>query len=106
MLTTNSISIRFSSELQFEKFSFKSQNISYSEVMNYLNQRKKIQLEKERTTRPDKIDKVDKILLINLDKNGEEITENSGMIEANTKILVKRLPMRELEALEVDYNQM
>lgn len=50
------------------------------------------------------MDKVDKILLINLDKNGEEITENSGMIEANTKILVKRLPMRELEPLEVDYN--
>jgi hypothetical protein len=61
-------------------------------------------LEKERTTRPEKMDKVDKILLINLDKNGEEITENSGMIEANTKILVKRLPMRELEPLEVDYN--
>ena len=74
--------------------------------MSYLNKRKKIQLDKEKTTRPDKIDKVDKILLINIDKSGEEITENSGMIDANTKILVKRLPMRELVAIEVDYNQM
>jgi hypothetical protein len=32
-----------------------------------------------------------------------EITEKSGMIEANTKIIVKRLPMKESEPIELEY---
>ena len=49
-------------------------------------------------------DKIDRILLINLDKD-EEITEKQ-MIEANTKILVRRMPMKKMDPIEVSYNQM
>lgn len=45
-------------------------------------------------------------MILNLDKNNEEITEKSDMIEANTKILVKRLPMKLVEPIQVHYNQM
>lgn len=71
--------------------------------MKELNKRKRIHLntEKDRLTR---FDKIDSIQLLNLDKNNEEICDKSEMIEANTKILVKRLPMRMLEPMEVSYN--
>ena len=104
-LITNSIQFRFSSEATFEKLLFQSQNISYTEVMKELSHRKKIHL----NTDMDKLkrsDKIDNIQLINLDKNGQEINDKSEMIEANTKILVKRLPMKILEPMEVSYNQM
>lgn len=73
--------------------------------MKELNRRKKIHLntEKDKLTR---IDKIDNVQLLNLDKNLEEITDKSEMIEANTKILVKRLPMKMMESMEVSYNQM
>lgn len=32
-----------------------------------------------------------------------EVTDKSGMIEANSKLLVRRLPMKELEPIELDY---
>ena len=47
-------------------------------------------------------DKIDRILLINLDKD-EEITEKQ-MIEANTKILVRRMPLKKMDPIEVSYN--
>jgi hypothetical protein len=61
--------------------------------MKELSNRKKIHLntEKDKLTR---YEKIDQIQILNLDKNNEEITEKSEMIEANTKILVKRLPMK------------
>ena len=38
-------------------------------------------------------------------QSGEvEITEKSGMIEANTKVVVRRVPMKEVEPIEIDYN--
>jgi hypothetical protein len=42
---------------------------------------------------------------MNVDKN-EEITRESGMIEANTKIEVIREPWKRLDAIMVQYNQM
>lgn len=42
-----------------------------------------------------------------MDKGGEEIIDKSGnLIEANTKIIVRRLPMKELDPIELSYNQM
>ena len=41
-----------------------------------------------------------------MDKNGEEITKESGMIEANTKIEVIREPWKRLDPIMVSYNQM
>lgn len=60
--------------------------------------------ERDRAT---KADKLDKVILINLDRGGEEIVDKSGnLIEANTKVVVKRLPMREHSPIEKSYNQM
>ena len=103
-LTKNFIQIRFASEQQFERFSLKGQSISYNEVMQKLNQKKKISLntEKDKILKPDKIDRIQ---LLNLDKDCEEINEKE-MIEANTKILVKRLPMKLIDPIQVSYNQM
>ena len=57
--------------------------------------------------RATKADKIDKTILINLDRGGEEIIDKSGiLIEANTKVVVKRLPMREHSPIEKSYNQM
>lgn len=40
-----------------------------------------------------------------LTQHGEiEITDRSGMIEANTKVVVRRVPMKEVEPIEIDYN--
>ena len=103
-LTENFIQIRFASEQQFERFVLKGQSISYNEVMQKLNQKKRISLitEKDRILRADKIDRIQ---LLNLDKDCEEINEKQ-MIEANTKILVKRMPMKVMDAISVSYNQM
>ena len=59
-LTKNFIQVRFASEQQFERFSLKGQSISYNEVMQKLNQKKKISLntEKDKILKPDKIDKI------------------------------------------------
>ena len=60
--------------------------------------------DRDRATKPDKLDK---IILLNLDKGGEEIIDKSGnLIEANTKVIVRRLPMKELDPIELSYNQM
>jgi len=71
--------------------------------MKELNHRKKIHLntEKDKLTR---IEKIDHVQLLNLDKGCQEITEKSDMIEANTKILVKRLPMKIVDPILVQYN--
>jgi len=105
MLSENSIQFRFASESTFDRIFFKSQNISYNEVMKELHRRKKIHLntEKDKLTR---VEKIDNVQLLNLDKGGQEITEKSEMIEANTKILVRRLPMKIVEPMLVNYNQM
>ena len=88
-LTTNSILIRFESEQVFEKFVFKGQTNSYQEVFkDFLVKKKKLQMptDRDKATKPDKLDK---IILINLDKGGEEIVDKSGnLIEANTKVVV------------------
>ena len=40
-----------------------------------------------------------------MDKGGEEIIDKPGnLIEANTKIIVRRLPMKELDPIELSYN--
>lgn len=60
-LQKNSIQIRFSSEAQFERYNFHSQNISYEEVMKeFLTNRKKLQIptDRDRQTRVDKIDRI------------------------------------------------
>ena len=36
-------------------------------------------------------------------QNEVEINEKSGMIEGNSKIIVKRLPMKEVPPIEIDY---
>lgn len=60
--------------------------------------------ERDRAT---KADKLDNVILVNLDKGGEEIEDKSGnLIEANTKVMVKRLPMRVHSPIEKSYNQM
>ena len=71
--------------------------------MKELHRRKKIHLntEKDKLTR---VEKIDNVQLLNLDKGSQEITEKSEMIEANTKILVKRLPMKVVEPMLVHYN--
>ena len=52
--------------------------------------------------RQTKIDKLDKIMLINLDRGGEEILDKTDeMIEANTKVLIRRVPMKEMEPIEL-----
>ena len=58
MTSINCIQFRFSSESTFERLFFKSQNISYNEVMKELSNRKKIHLntEKDKLTRYEKID--------------------------------------------------
>ena len=33
-----------------------------------------------------------------------EITDKSGMIEANTKLMVRRVPYKEWETIEMDYH--
>ena len=33
-----------------------------------------------------------------------EITEKSGMIDANTKVMVRRVPYKECEPIELDYH--
>lgn len=71
--------------------------------MKELSKRKNIHLNTERD-RLMRFDKIDHIQLLNIDKNYEEITDKSEMIEANTKILVKRLPMRILDTIMVSYN--
>jgi hypothetical protein len=73
--------------------------------MKELNQRKKIHLntEKDKLTR---IEKIDNVVLLNYDKGCAEITDSKEMIEANTKIIVRRLPMKELDPILVSYNQM
>lgn len=106
-LSTNSILIRFESEHTYEKFVFKGQTNSYQEVFkDFLVKKKKLTLptDRDRATKPDKLDK---IILINMDKGGEEIVDKSGnLIEANTKVIVRRLPMKELDPIELSYNQM
>lgn len=71
-------------------------------MMN-LNKYKKIHFNTD-NDKIQKADKIDRIKLINLDKNGEEITKESGMIEANTKIEVVREPWKKLDAIMVSYN--
>ena len=37
-------------------------------------------------------------------KTGQvEITDKSGMIEANTKVVVRRVPLKECEPIKLDY---
>ena len=105
MLVENFIQYRFASENKYSKIVFKSQNISYHEVMMNLNKYKKIHFNTD-NDKIQKADKIDRIKLINLDKNGEEITKESGMIEANTKIEVIREPWKKLDPIMVSYNQM
>ena len=70
-----------------------------------LNKYKKIHFNTD-NDKIQKADKIDRIKLINLDNNGEEITKESGMIEANTKIEVVREPWKKLDTIMVSYNQM
>jgi hypothetical protein len=72
-------------------------------MMN-LNKFKKIHFNTD-NDKIQKADKIDRIKLMNVDKN-EEITRESGMIEANTKIEVIREPWKRLDAIMVQYNQM
>jgi hypothetical protein len=106
-MTTNKIYIRFQSEQKFEEFKFSGENISCKEVLkDFLAKRKKLMIptERERMIHPEK---TDKIQLINLDKGGEEITDevDGGMIEANTNILVKRVPFKDYKSIDVQYNK-
>ena len=106
-MNENSILIRFASEQAFEKFAFKGQTNSYQEVFkDFLVRKKKLQMPTERD-RATKADKLDNVILVNLDRGGEEIEDKSGnLIEANTKVMVKRLPMRVHSPIEKSYNQM
>jgi uncharacterized protein YoaH (UPF0181 family) len=73
---------------------------------DFLVKKKKLQMPTDRD-RATKADKLDKIILLNMDKGGEEIIDKSGyLIEANTKVVVRRLPMKELDPVELSYNQM
>ena len=67
-------------------------------MMN-LNKYKKIHFNTD-NDKIQKADKIDRIKLMNIDKN-EEITRESGMIEANTKIEVIREPWKRLDAIMV-----
>ena len=65
-LLENCIQYRFSSETKFERIYFKSQSISYNEVMKKLNERKKIHLNTE-NDKLKRADKIDSIQLVNHD---------------------------------------
>lgn len=67
-------------------------NLNKYKKINFITENDKIQ----------KADKIDRIKLIN--QSGEEITKESGMIEANTKIEVVREPWKKLDAIMVSYN--
>ena len=71
--------------------------------MMKLNKYKKIAINNQKDI-ISKADKIDRIRLINLNKNNEEITAESAMIEADTKILVIREPWKKLDAIMVEYN--
>ena len=76
--------------------------MSYREVFDdFLINRKKFKLQTDKI----RAEKQDKLQLINLDQGGQEITEKC-MIEANTKVVIRRLPMKVSEApvIEVEYN--
>lgn len=102
----NKIFLRFHSEQKFEEFLFDGENISYKEVLkDYLAKKKKLVIptEKEKMVHPDK---ADKIQLVNFDTR-DEITDDigGGMIEANTYIIVKRVPFKDYRPVEVMYNK-
>jgi len=73
------VSIRFSSEAHFEKFSFDSESITVKEIIDHLGKIKKLESDK----------KTDRIALY---KEGEMSKEVSDPVEAGTRLIVKRSP--------------
>ena len=75
-------------------------------MKEYLTNKKKLQIPNDRDKQT-RVDKIDNIQLINLGRGGEKFEEigTNKMIEAGTRVMVRRVPYREVDPIEVQYNQ-
>lgn len=80
---SNKVLLRFASEgaQNFDKFTFNNETVTYSEILDFLQRKKKI----------GSGGKTDQVSLFNIDKNLAEIKKEDN-IETGTRILVDRRP--------------
>ncbi len=83
-MRSSSIYLKFKSEQTFERLTFTSQVVTFSEIKKHLEKKKYLQFPEKKTEKSDNIVLIDEL-------NARELQEGD-QIEANTHVIVQRTP--------------